>query len=227
MSTTLRTQETDSHKVSQELLSEFNTLLNTPTAFALLVTIESEALRPLKLLSSDGPSSTFESNLSLLTPFLEPKRALYALLRRYDTEPHLVVATYVPDAAPVRQKMLFASTRLALTRELGTGHFRDNVFATEAKELTAEGFRSMDAHANLDAPLTEEEKSLGDVKRAEAEAGQGSAMKEIHLSSHFAMPMTEDALAAFREIGSQAGNGVVTLVSSLLCHCSIVAVSAC
>jgi len=30
-----------------------------------------------------------------------------------------VAITYVPDKAPVRQKMLYASTRLTLTRELG------------------------------------------------------------------------------------------------------------
>jgi twinfilin-like protein len=40
----------------------------------------------------------------------------------------------VPNAAPVRQKMLFASTRLTLVRELGGEHFPESIFTTEASQ---------------------------------------------------------------------------------------------
>lgn len=130
-----------------------------------------------------------------------------------------MAVTYVPDGAPVRQKMLFASTRLTLVRELGTEHFRDTIFATTATELTAQGFERHDAHGRLDAPLTEEERSLGEVKRAEAEAGQGTGTREIHLSKSLAMPIGEDAIEALKELaggeGEEGARGLVMLVRFL------------
>ena len=123
------------------------------------------------------------------------------ILRRHATAPKFVAVTYIPDSAPVRQKMLFASTRLTLVRELGSEHFRESIFTTTPEELTPAGFEKHDAHANLQAPLTEEEESLGQVKRAEAEAGQGSGRREIHLSKSLAMPVNEDALSALEAVG--------------------------
>lgn len=186
---------------SQELVSQFKSLLSSDSDFGLLVTIDNESLTPTKTL---GPStSNFSSDLSLLAPHLQPNEALYVILRRHATDPRFIAVTYVPDTAPVRQKMLFASTRLTLVRELGSEHFRETIFATTPEELTAEGFEKHDAHSNLEAPLTEEEESLGRVKRAEAEAGQGSGRREIHLSKSLAMPVSEDALSALKALGKE------------------------
>ncbi|KAK1777569.1 hypothetical protein QBC45DRAFT_378916 [Copromyces sp. CBS 386.78] len=200
---------------SKELVSQFNDLLRSDSTFGLLINIANEQLTPIQTLTSSGrssPSSSFASNVdTLLTPHIKEKEALYIILRRYDSSPALVAVTYVPDTAPVRQKMLFASTRLTLVRELGSEHFRETIFATTAKELTSAGFEKHDAHTKLDAPLTEEEKSLGEVKRAEQEAGAGTSKREIHLGTHMAMPMEEDALGALRGLAEEGGNGLVML----------------
>ncbi|KAL8299006.1 hypothetical protein RB597_007573 [Gaeumannomyces tritici] len=195
---------------SEELKTQFAELLSTPSHFALLVTIESETIKPVGFLTdpSGGDAAAtpaaFEANLDrLLQPRLTPKQAQYVLLRRSPASepgPALVAATYIPDAAPVRQKMLFASTRLTLTRELGSEHFRESLYADSAAELSADGFRRHDAHGETAAPLTEEERTLGEVRRAEQEAGAGTGVREIHLSKNMAMPVAEDALAALREL---------------------------
>jgi twinfilin-like protein len=80
----------------------------------------------------------------------------------------LVAVTYVPNAAPVRQKMLFAATRLTLTRELGSESFRETLFTTDGDELTPAGWKKHEAHQSLAQPLTEEERNLVDIKEAEA-----------------------------------------------------------
>ncbi|KAK3399164.1 hypothetical protein B0T20DRAFT_192912 [Sordaria brevicollis] len=200
---------------SKELISQFNDLLRSESTFGLLVNISNEQLTPIQPLTSSGsgsPSSSFASNVdTLLTPHIKEKEALYIILRRYDSSPALVAVTYVPDTAPVRQKMLFASTRLTLVRELGSEHFRETIFATTAKELTSQGFEKHDAHTALDAPLTEEEKSLGEVKRAEQEAGSGTGKREIHLGSQMAMPMGDDAVMSLKELAMGEGRGVVSL----------------
>ncbi|KAI1434399.1 actin depolymerizing protein [Xylaria sp. CBS 124048] len=194
---------------SAELVSKFNSLLGDDSQFGLLVTISGEALAPLATLPRSQPD--FKQNLSQLTPYLKPDEALYALLRRHEDAPYLVAVTYVPDSAKVRQKMLFAATRLTLVRELGTEHFRETIFATTADELTPAGFERHDKHTELDAPLTEEERTLGEVKRAEAEAGAGTGVREIHLSANMNMPMNNDALSALSELSRGDGRPLVML----------------
>ncbi|KAG6008609.1 hypothetical protein E4U21_004249 [Claviceps maximensis] len=194
---------------SRELQAEFNSLLSSSSTFGLVVGIEKESLVPTATLPST--SHSFADNLAHLKGHLQADAALYLLLKRHAEQPSLVAVTYVPDSAPVRQKMLFASTRLALVRELGSEHFRETIFANSAEELTMGGFEKHDAHNKLAAPLTDEEQSLGEVKRAEQEAGSGTGTREIHLSKSFAMPMAEDALSALRELKSEAGRTVVML----------------
>ncbi|KAG5967022.1 hypothetical protein E4U58_002327 [Claviceps cyperi] len=195
--------------VSRELQTEFNSLLSSPSTFGLIVSIKNESLVPTATLAVNGQS--FTDHLSSLTSYLQPNAALYLLLKRHAEEPRLVAVTYIPDAAPVRQKMLFASTRLALVRELGSENFRETIFANSADELTEDGFKKHDAHNKLAAPLTEEEQTLGEVKRAEQEAGSGTGTREIHLSKSFAMPMAEDAVAALKELNVDGGRTVVML----------------
>lgn len=161
-------------------------------------------------------ASTFEDNLASLQPHIKPNVALYLILRRYEAAPKLLAVTYVPDSAPVRQKMLFASTRLTLVRELGTEHFRDTVFVTTAEELSERGFKKLDAHNKLDAPLTKEEKTLGEVKRAEQEVGSGTGTREIHLSKSLSMPVAADAIAAMKEVGRGGDRIVAMLVSWII-----------
>ncbi|KAK8061308.1 PTK9 tyrosine kinase 9 [Apiospora phragmitis] len=194
---------------SQELVSEFNKLLADDSLFGLLVTIASESLTPVTTLPST--STDFAQNLAQLEPHLQPTEALYVLLKRHPDAPRLIAVSYVPDSAKVRQKMLFASTRLTLVRELGSEHFRETIFATTAEELGPQGFAKHDRHAELEAPLTEEERTLGEVKRAEAEAGAGTGQREIHLSKNMNMPVATDALVALSEMGREQGKGLVML----------------
>lgn len=193
---------------SQELVSEFNKLLADDSLFGLIATIQSESLLPVTTLPST--STDFAQNLAQLEPHLQPTEALYILMKRHPDAPRLIAVSYVPDSAKVRQKMLFASTRLTLVRELGSEHFRETIFATTAEELGAQGFAKHDRHTELEAPLTEEERTLGEVKRAEAEAGAGTGHREIHLSKNMNMPVATDALVALSEMGRD--RGIVMLV---------------
>lgn len=151
---------------------------------------------------------------SLLLPALTDTDPLYILLKRYDAVPKLIAVSYVPDTAKVRQKMLFASTRLTLVRELGREHFRETIFATAKDELSPEGFERHDKHEKLAAPLTEEERSLQGVKQAEAEEGsRGTGTREIGMGQTMTMPVGDDALASLKELGSEGGRNLVMLVS--------------
>ncbi|CAG8977532.1 hypothetical protein HYALB_00008713 [Hymenoscyphus albidus] len=189
---------------SKDLHTAFQTLVSTESQRGLLITIEKEAIIPLTTIPS---SPSFTSDLSHLVPHLTPKSALYIILRRYESSSPapFIAITYVPDAAPVRQKMLFASTRLTLVRELGIERFRETIACTREEELSEEGFKKHDKHNALAAPLTEEEVSLGEVKRAEAEEGRGMAERKSHVSSGVNMAINEEALSALKALASGEG----------------------
>jgi len=107
--------------------------------------------------------------------------------------------------------MLFASTRSTLVRELGIERFRETIFATTKEELTKEGFEKHDKHVKLEAPLTEEEQTLGDVKRKEAEEGRGLGERRSHVSSGVSMPISSEAVEALKVLAEKDGDNLVQI----------------
>lgn len=131
--------------------------------------------------------------------------------------------TYIPDAAPVREKMLYASTRHALTRELGTEKFRESIFVTTKEELLPAGWEKHDEHGRLEAPLTEEEKAAKGVREAEAAEGSaGTTGRKGHVSSGLGLPVSSAAVDALRNLGRGEGGSLVQLVSVGPCFAGVI-----
>lgn len=120
-----------------------------------------------------------------------------------------IAITFVPNAAPVRQKMLFASTRLTLVRELGIERFRSTLFATEVEELTAEGWAKHEKHEALPAPMTEEEAGLASVKEAEAQESQGTGSRRGHVNSKVNLPTGDGVLEALQSLKEEGCKGTL------------------
>ena len=164
----------------------FEEFVNSPSLFALPVTIEREQLIPLiqDAVGFSNANSDFASTVPKLKTALHPNQAVYLILR---TAPHanapLTAVTYIPSTAPVRQKTLYASTRSTLTRELGAERFTGNVFATEAEEITNPKEwedRERSGHgATDDAVLSNQERELQDVRRAEEQERHGTARRDL------------------------------------------------
>lgn len=170
------------------------------------MTIENEALVSGKSISA---KSTFEDDIAQLDALLIDDQPAYLILRRYNSDTPFVSVTYVPDLANVRQKMLFASTRTTLMRELGTEKFAESLFATTKEELTADGFRKHDHHNSEPAPLTEEEATMKAVRQAEADASLSMSARKSHVSSGMAFPFSEESLQALSNLKS---DGFINLV---------------
>ncbi|KAI9678944.1 MAG: Twinfilin-1 [Trizodia sp. TS-e1964] len=192
---------------SEALHAAFTTLLSTPTQRGLLASIAHESIIPLSALPL---TSTFHADLTQLAPHLTPTTALYIILRLDEPTGGFVLISYVPDAAPVRQKLLLASSQLALARELGPEHFVEKLFVTAPEELTPEGWRKHEAHVLLQAPLTAEEEALQGVKAAE-EVGRGTGARASHVSSGLGCPLSAEALTALRELVSGTVHSLVQL----------------
>ena len=42
---------------------------------------------------------------------------------------------YVPDVAPIRQKMIYAATRASLTKDLGDSYIKDSIYGTNMVQM--------------------------------------------------------------------------------------------
>jgi twinfilin-like protein len=208
-------QPTDILPASQELQDAFNHLVSSADQRALLASIENESLVPHQTIPLG--SNDFTADLSQLQSHLSPTQAAYILLKTHpESADGYAAITFVPNAAPVRQKMLFASTRLTLVRELGIERFRQTVFATEKEELTAEGWAKHEAHVNLSAPLTEEESGLRGVKEAEAQESQGTGAWRGHVSSKIDVATGDGVVEALKLLGEEGCKGTLVQLKYVL-----------
>ncbi|KAF2015530.1 twinfilin-1 [Aaosphaeria arxii CBS 175.79] len=198
---------------SQELKTALGELISSTTQRGLLATITNEQITPSGTIPSSTPS--FLSDLNTLSPHIHPNQALYILLRRADAltsaDKSLVAVTYVPNAAPVRQKMLFASTRLTLVRELGGEHFPESVFTTEADELTSSGWEKHVKHTESANPLTQEERDLQNIREAEALESRGTQGKGLIQGGQIAIRADGEISAALKALGEGGEDNLVQL----------------
>ncbi|KAF1961634.1 twinfilin-1 [Byssothecium circinans] len=198
---------------SQELQSALSALVSSTSQRGLLATISNETIVPGVTIPSS--SASFLSDLSNLSPHIKPNEALYILLRRSDSlsspDKSLVAVTYVPNAAPVRQKMLFASTRLTLVRELGGEHFSESVFCTEAEELSEKGWERHVQHTKSENPLTAEEQSLQDIREAEALESRGTRGQGLAQGGRLAIRADDEISTALKTLGEGGSENLVQL----------------
>lgn len=198
---------------SAELKSALASLITSTNQRGLLATISSETIVPGAAIPAT--SSSFLNDLSALEQHVTPTAALYILLRRADSltsaDKSLVAVTYVPNAAPVRQKMLFASTRLTLVRELGGEHFPESVFCTEASDLSSEGWQKHEKHEAQANPLTAEEESLRQIKEAEALESRGTRGQGLASAGNLKLRADDSIAGALKALGQGGAQNTVQL----------------
>lgn len=77
---------------------------------------------------------------------------------RLDSEAHggyeWVLLSWSPDDSPVREKMLYASTKATLRKEFGATQIKDEVFGTVKDDVSLEGLRRHRKSAAAPVPLT-------------------------------------------------------------------------
>ncbi|KAK9366103.1 hypothetical protein V1509DRAFT_611901 [Lipomyces kononenkoae] len=201
-------------KASKALLDAFREFTIDDGARSLLVKIENESLEPGEVIRAE---SNYFDDVELLAPHVSDQEPLYILYRTdhtaTGTTAGLTLISYIPDRAPVRRKMLYASTRNTLVRDLGGDKITASFFATEKDEITREGFEKFAAHNNLSQPLTEEERALRSVREVEAKEGlAGTTTRKSHVSSGLTFPISSDAETALAGMNGQDYNVIVLVI---------------
>jgi twinfilin-like protein len=113
--------------------------------------------------------------------------------------------------------MLYASSRHALTKSLGSTVFTDSIFATSKDDLTPQAYASHKRHLAAPQPLTAREQEMADVRAAEREAGNGGyEARQNHANTRIGYDWSPEVQDAVKELGEGDGSRLVLIVSHLL-----------
>ncbi|KAK9451388.1 uncharacterized protein V1518DRAFT_8377 [Limtongia smithiae] len=196
---------------SPALYGAVKSFVDDATVRTLLIKIEKESLE----LDGKFPwQKDYFEDIEQIASAVASDRPLY-IVHKGDGSSGYTLISYIPDAAPVREKMLYASTRNTLMRELGSDKIASSYFATERDELTAAGLRKFVAHEKLSKPLTEEERALKSVQDIEAKEGfAGTATRKTYVSSGLSFPVTAAAEAALAGLAKKQHNVVVLAIDT-------------
>jgi twinfilin-like protein len=201
--------------VPEEVKEAFGEANQSGAKRALKIQIQDEQMR---VVASAEPGSAWEDDLESVPALLDPKDACYVLFRtdeKTQTGGYAwLLFCYVPDAAKVRQKMLYASTRAQLKLSLGSGNFAHDVFGTVKADFDRAGFAAYMRMQKSAAPLTEsEEAKFTESAMSAAEASclvgaGGASTTMLHGVSFQPQP---EAAAAVKELASGGGVTYVQL----------------
>ncbi|CAJ0759020.1 19736_t:CDS:10 [Entrophospora sp. SA101] len=181
-------------QVSEELGELFANAVAKGDLRIIRVSIINESLVPN---GTREIKSDWKSDFSEIAEFLEEEVPCF-ILYRLDSKSssgdyEWLFAAYVPDHSKVRNKMLYAATRATLTKELGNNRFVDSMYGTSMSEFTLEGYEQHKKHQNADAPLTQREKELAEIK--------------------IAFPLTDEAIEAIKSLKSDSNKNNFVLLS--------------
>ncbi|GAA5835138.1 hypothetical protein JCM11251_000172 [Rhodosporidiobolus azoricus] len=171
-------------QATPELSEAWSAALANPDTRLLKISIQDEQLVPSGTYPTSSSDSAAEDALE--TDFelfgqdgvAEEKTPAYYLFRLSPPPTsNFLFLSYVPDSAPVRSKMLYASTRATLLRSLGDARISSTLFATSRSDLSYASYLSHTKHEAAEAPLTAREAEVEAIRRAEKqqaeEAGEG------------------------------------------------------
>lgn len=153
--------------VSEDLTATFAAALESQGVRFLKIAIRNETL---VVDHSVPPSGTIDEDLHQLQNILEDDVPAYILARLDNNPAEWLAISYVPDAAKVRDKMLYASSRSNLTRQLGATHFADNLFANSKEDITPDAYKKHKQYNASPAPMNAREQEMAEIKAAERAA---------------------------------------------------------
>ena len=144
------------------------------------------------VLAGTTPSAGDEAtDFAQMKATLEADCACYVLFRRQVAAEPWALLSFVPDTAPIKEKMLLSSSKEALKKALG-GVFGLEVQFSALEDVALEGEKSdAEKAAEQLAMMTTFEREAAEVKRGEAGAAADGKVK----SSNLAFPLSADASA--------------------------------
>jgi twinfilin-like protein len=156
-------------------------------------------------------SEKWESDYEkLILPVLEESQPCYILFRLESTANNgyeWLLFTWSPDVSPVRQKMLYASTKATLKLQFGAGQIKEEVFASSLEEASWNGYEKIKRNRAAPNPLTSAEQELAELKKTDIKSDIGVDTRHQTLQGVL-FPLTSGALEALENFRDKRLNYV-------------------
>lgn len=157
-----------------------------------------------EIITTGTDAGSPEANFESIRSSVEDKEAAYLIIRSPNEgeEERWLLIFFIPMAAKVRDKMLFASSAASLKRSFGASHFIADYNASERDELTLEAYREATREAQKEELLT-----MDEIYKDEADIESAMMVTEVGSNKSLVdMPVkhTPEALQAIQDFA--AGN---------------------
>ncbi|GJQ75874.1 twf [Trypoxylus dichotomus] len=172
----------------------------------LKVSIENE-----ELTHSDDKKvkGTWKQDYDKMIPSLikedQPCYILYRLDSKNACGYEWLLLCWSPDTAPIRQKMLYASTKATLKQDFGSAQIKEELHCTLLDELTFEGYKKHKSDVLAPAPLTTREEELQEIRRTEVHTDISAVSKQQTLGG-VQFPVTDAVKDAIHEMAKGQHN---------------------
>ncbi|KAG8899179.1 Twinfilin-1 [Tulasnella sp. 403] len=198
---------------SQDLLDQYATAVSRGSGVRFLkIAIQNESLVPLGTWPCEGPE--LKDDLHVLATILEDNIPAYILAKLDSGDNDWLFISYVPDVAKVRDKMLYASSRNALTKAIGGQVFKDTIFATSKSDVTPDAYAAHLRHLAAPKPMSAREAELAEIRQAElksVEMFEGSRARKSHVDSQFGLKWTQEVQDVVDNLTSEGSPNLIII----------------
>ena len=160
---------------------------------------------------TDTSKILIELNKYVSGIYPHPVYTIFSLSSPLNSNADYAFISFIPDVAPIREKMLYASTKNTLLTQLGSNNFsKSRTFAwTELDELSFDNFKRS-SEVQEDGPLTHEEKTLKEVNSLQGLSLAESSARRNNDTAY------KKKLASMHESSSSNGGVLMFSVDSKL-----------
>ncbi|KAI5756249.1 twinfilin isoform X2 [Diaphorina citri] len=167
------------------------------------VSIENEALVLAGYKKVVGTwTQDFDKYVPDLIQEAQPCYILYRFDSKNETGGHdWLLIFWSPDDSPVRQKMLYASTKSTLKQDFGSGQIKEEIHATVPVDVTLHGYELHKRAVKAPAPLTSQEEERAELRKFESSGQcQISIDTRTQTLSGVAFPLLPDAESSVHKL---------------------------
>jgi len=163
--------------VSEDLKENFQKALENASVRLFQLKIEDEKIGQAH--STDATGSISE-DFDKMAGLVNDNEASYFLFQKEDKSKWLLIS-YVPDAVPVKEKMIYASAKSALKDALGASRFDEELHATTKDELTYDHYKSTCAPVDSRSAFEVEREEVlkNEEKTRQEQQQQAVKVKEV------------------------------------------------
>ncbi|XP_065316601.1 twinfilin-like isoform X2 [Gordionus sp. m RMFG-2023] len=194
-------------KCSSDLLKFLATSKTSSKIRAVKISIDSEKLILDKV--ENAKQSWMQDYDRIISKFIEDKQPCYIFYRLDnigDSSYNWLFITWSPDDAPIKQKMIYASTKATLKKEFGLSLISNELFSTSKDETTLKYYQNMVKDKKYgEKPLTRIEEEMQNFKNSENQVLPGIDTKQKSMHG-ISFPFTNDLKISLNEFKSGAMN---------------------